>query len=95
MCTYLDLNMPVMDGWGFLDALAPHAPALQGRCRIYLLTSSLALGDREKASENALVQGIMHKPLEEEGIRAILLERDRRPPATAPNIPASRRDEAA
>jgi CheY-like chemotaxis protein len=76
MFIFLDLNMPVMDGWEFLDLLAPHAAALQGRCRIYLLTSSLALVDTEKARSHALVQGIIHKPLDEDAIRAVLLEKD-------------------
>lgn len=42
---FLDLNMPVMDGWQFLDALAPYQEALRGNCHIYILTSSLALKD--------------------------------------------------
>lgn len=70
---FLDLNMPVMDGWAFLDVLAPHAAALRGRCHIYILTSSLALADTEKARSHALVQGIIHKPLDEDAIRAAVL----------------------
>ncbi len=68
---FLDLNMPVMSGWDFLDALAPHLARLQGRCAIYLLTSSLALADTAKAKEYALVANIIHKPLDEEDLRAI------------------------
>jgi CheY-like chemotaxis protein len=75
---FLDLNMPVMDGWEFLDVLAPHAHALQGRCCIYLLTSSLALVDTEKAESYALVQGIIHKPLDEDEIRTIIRGRSGR-----------------
>jgi CheY-like chemotaxis protein len=69
---FLDLNMPLMDGWGFLEALAPYQAALQARCHIYLLTSSLALTDTAKAQEYALVAGIIHKPLKDEEIKAIL-----------------------
>ena len=68
---FLDLNMPVMDGWGFLEALGPYAPALHGRCRIYILTSSLAPADTAKARSSALVAGIIHKPLDEDEVRAI------------------------
>ena len=92
---FLDLNMPVMDGWGFLDALAPYAPALQGGCRIYLLTSSLALIDTEKAQDHALVHGIIHKPLDEDAIRAVVLAKNRTQLAAAPAIGArSSRGEA-
>ena len=72
---FLDLNMPVMDGWAFLDVLVQHAAALRGRCRIYLLTSSLALADTDKAQNHALVHGIIHKPLDGDAMRAVLLER--------------------
>ena len=68
---FLDLNMPELTGWDFLDALAPHAPALADRCRIYLLTSSLAQADTARTSAYALVSGIIHKPLDAEGVQAI------------------------
>jgi CheY-like chemotaxis protein len=68
----LDLNMPVMDGWGFLAALTPYEAALQSRCRIYLLTSSLALADRVKSQNYALVAGVIRKPLEEEEVKTML-----------------------
>ncbi|ALW86773.1 hypothetical protein AUC43_17825 [Hymenobacter sedentarius] len=71
---FLDLNMPVLDGWGFLMALTPYAAALQGRCRIYLLTSSLALADTTRAQDCALVAGIIHKPLDEELVQTILAD---------------------
>ena len=91
---FLDLNMPVMDGWGFLDALAPHAPALKDGCRIYLLTSSLALVDTEKARDHALVHGIIHKPLDEETIRAVVLARNKTQLAATPDVGVrSSRDE--
>jgi CheY-like chemotaxis protein len=67
----LDLNMPMMNGWQFLDALAPHTAALAGCCRIYVLTSSLALADTARAQSYALVKGIIHKPLDEDEIRGI------------------------
>jgi CheY-like chemotaxis protein len=68
---FLDLNMPELTGWDFLDALAPHAPALAGRCRIYLLTSSLAQADTARAAAYPLVSGVIHKPLDQDEIQAI------------------------
>jgi CheY-like chemotaxis protein len=71
---FLDLNMPVMDGWDFLAALEPYEAQLLGRCRIYLLTSSLALADSARANAHRLVRGIIHKPLDEEDLGAIRAE---------------------
>ncbi|QNH60968.1 response regulator [Hymenobacter sediminicola] len=68
---FLDLNMPVMNGWQFLEALAPYTDELQGRCQIYILTSSLALSDMEKAKQYELVAGLIHKPIDSEEIKAI------------------------
>ncbi|WP_303311072.1 two-component system response regulator [Hymenobacter sp. BT730] len=68
---FLDLNMPVMNGWEFLDALKPYQDELAGRCHIYILTSSLALSDMEKAKRYTLVAGLIHKPIDSEEIRAI------------------------
>ncbi|MDO7853676.1 response regulator [Hymenobacter convexus] len=68
---FLDLNMPEMDGWQFLDALAPYEEELRGNCSIYILTSSLALNDLEKSKEYELVAGLIHKPLDSDEIRAI------------------------
>ena len=67
----LDLNMPMMNGWEFLEALAPHVAVLAGRCHIYILTSSLALTDTDRAKDFALVRGIIHKPLHEDEVQGI------------------------
>lgn len=78
---FLDLNMPVMNGWEFLDALAPYERQLRGRCHIYILTSSLALTDLEKSREYDLVSGLIHKPIDMDEIRAIQAELEDDEPA--------------
>jgi len=73
---FLDLNMPNMDGWGFLQALEPHVAVL--RCCIYILTSSLVLADTARAQDYPLVAGVLYKPLdaaELQAIKALLLEK--------------------
>jgi CheY-like chemotaxis protein len=68
---FLDLNMPLMNGWQFLDALKPYENQLRGRCHIFVLTSSLALADMEKAKTYDLVSGLIHKPIDSKEIQSI------------------------
>lgn len=68
---FLDLNMPVMDGWEFLEALGPLEEQLRGRCHIYILTSSLAQSDTDRAQEFDLVTGLIHKPIDDAQINAV------------------------
>lgn len=73
---FLDLNMPVMDGWGFLDALASAQldEKIKGKCSVYILTSSLDLADTLRVEEYPLVAGFIHKPIKSEDIKLILLQ---------------------
>jgi CheY-like chemotaxis protein len=67
----LDLNMPLMSGWDFLEALRPHEAQLAGRCLIYILTSSLAPMDKIRAKDYDLVAGVINKPLDRAKVQAI------------------------
>lgn len=58
----LDLDMPVMDGWEFLDALV--ALPLAKQVCVFVLTSSIYPGDREKAKHYQVVKGFFSKPLD-------------------------------
>ena len=44
---FLDLNMPIMDGWGFLDEFVLIKP--QKEIVIYIVTSSVSSADRKRA----------------------------------------------
>ncbi len=57
----LDINMPVMDGWGFLDALQKYDIAQ--RCYVVMVTSSIDKNDKLKATEYQQVIGFFEKPL--------------------------------
>lgn len=58
---FLDINMPVMDGWTFLEKLEKEK-LTQGKV-IYLITSSVNEEDYRKALANENVQNIITKPL--------------------------------
>jgi len=62
----LDLDMPLMDGWEFLDAVA--GLALPQPLRVFVLTSSIYPEDQEKALAYKEVQGFFTKPLKDAGV---------------------------
>jgi two-component system, chemotaxis family, chemotaxis protein CheY len=76
---FLDLNMPEMDGWAFLDALKPRQQELAGQVKIYILTSSVDPQDQEKAAGYGLVAGFLLKPLELQAATALKQELRERP----------------
>lgn len=64
---FLDLNMPEMDGWDFLDHFHPENDDAQ----IYILSSSVDQRDINKASQYELVKDYLSKPLIKKYIKLI------------------------
>lgn len=62
----LDLNMPVMDGWEFLEEYAGFCAQLPKNIRIFVLTSSIDEKDKERVSGYSFVTGYLTKPLSKE-----------------------------
>ena len=74
---FLDLNMPVLSGWDFLDALQPYEDKLLGKCNIYILTSSVDPAEIKRAQDYKLVVDYLHKPLNEAAIEKIVKQNAR------------------
>jgi|SRR5688572_18267324 CheY-like chemotaxis protein len=68
---FLDLNMPVKDGFGFLDDFATLEEKIRKECRIIVLSSSISPDDINKASTNPYVHKYINKPLSEKYLDAI------------------------
>jgi len=68
---FLDINMPVLTGWDFLEHFDKFSEAVKKQVAIYILSSSLDWRDRDKANANKYVKGFLSKPLEPETIVAI------------------------
>lgn len=67
---FLDINMPDMNGWQFLDKFT----ALRMNVSIYLLTSSVDVLDIERAKTSQYLQGFISKPLTQMKIQQVLDE---------------------
>ena len=63
----LDLNMPLMDGWQFLEQLA----VKNLKCNVFILTSSENPFDLELSQKNELVKGFFTKPMTIENVEEI------------------------
>ncbi len=63
--------MPQMDGWQFLDSLIFHRPNFHLETIIYIVTSSIAHSDRDKAKSYKEVSGFLSKPLSVEKLKQV------------------------
>jgi CheY-like chemotaxis protein len=61
----LDINMPILDGFHFLDEFEKFIPELKKRIKIIMLTTSLNPMDIEKSKNYKHVVKFLHKPLTE------------------------------
>ena len=60
---FLDINMPDLTGWEFLDIFKNFDENIRKQFIIYMLSSSVDYKDKNMAKENPLVEGYIEKPL--------------------------------
>lgn len=68
----LDINMPVLDGWGFLDEIEKSNFYGIQDISIYLVSSSTDESDILKAKQYGFLDDFLHKPINKETISAII-----------------------
>ncbi len=71
---FLDINMPKMDGWGFLEHYCKIKPQLQKITSIYMLSSSISNEDAQQAKAHAEVSDYLIKPATKEDLQRVLQE---------------------
>ncbi len=68
----LDINMPVMNGWGFIQRFAKLQPTLSRKVVIYLVSSSIDPEDHSRATELELISGFVIKPVSKKALEEMV-----------------------
>lgn len=69
---FLDINMPILDGWGFLEEFISIKAALGRKVTIFLISTSISPHDIERAYSISEVSDFIVKPLTKEKLFNIL-----------------------
>lgn len=71
---FLDVNMPVMNGWEFLDTFREYDQYIKNQFTIYMLSSSVD-DYEEEAIKYPMVSGFFPKPLKMDYLHRITADR--------------------
>ncbi|MDP2525545.1 response regulator [Maribacter dokdonensis] len=71
---FLDINMPVMDGYGFMQQYESLIPNLAKKITVYILSSSVDLVDFDKTKKINQVTDYIVKPIRDNQLTRILAE---------------------
>ncbi|MBC7848074.1 MAG: response regulator [Flavobacterium sp.] len=63
---FLDLNMPVMGGWEFLDSFSTSEYSEYNTTKVIILSSTIDPDDIEKAKKYPMVLDFLSKPISKE-----------------------------
>ena len=69
----LDIHMPGMSGFEFLEKYSELPIACRKKCKVILLSSSLDSEDHRQAEDNSEVFGFIEKPLSIDKLQKIIL----------------------
>ena len=70
---FLDIDMPVMNAWEFLEQYNNLNIDPSGKCKIYILTSSIYEDDKRKSASYTIIKDYIKKPLDIDKIRRVFV----------------------
>lgn len=70
----LDIQMPGLDGFAFMDQVLNWPAERRNQYHIYLLSSTLAEQDIQRADAHPLANGLLSKPLDAQHLKELLAE---------------------
>lgn len=68
----LDINMPMVDGWEFLERYADFSETYKASTVVVMLTTSLRESDQERVTQFKEVKDLIRKPLTQAAVEQIL-----------------------
>jgi CheY-like chemotaxis protein len=68
---FLDVDMPFMDGFQFMDEFRKLSDEVKVNCKIILLTSSIDPKDIQKSKKDKFIMKYLTKPLTQENLKKI------------------------
>jgi CheY-like chemotaxis protein len=68
---FLDIQMPQLNGFGFLEEYQKLPETVQKKCIVMMLSSSLNQDDHARAESNEFVSRFLTKPLNHEKLKSI------------------------
>jgi response regulator RpfG family c-di-GMP phosphodiesterase len=69
---FLDVNTATLSAWEFLERFATLKKQVKNMFSIYIISSSVDEGDREKALSNGYVKGFLVKPITIDSLHKII-----------------------
>ena len=66
---FVDLSMPVMDGWSFLDQYEIIADGMSKAVDLYIVTSSISMKDVNRSKNYDVVKDFFVKPIDVQKMR--------------------------
>ncbi len=68
---FLDIDMPLMDGFQFLDEFEQMGDEIKNKCRVVMLTSSINPQDVNKSKKYSYVKKYINKPLSHQNLEKL------------------------
>lgn len=69
---FLDINMPIMDGFQFMEEFTELLPKLSKSIKVYMVSSSMDPKDMKKAKRIEAISDYLIKPLNSKDVKEIL-----------------------
>ena len=67
----LDINMPIMDGFEFLDQYVTLPGELLDRCIVIMISSTFKIEDSERMSKYPVVKRFVYKPISTQALKEL------------------------